>query len=241
MNRPVFSVGRVLGRSFLLWAPNAPLFALLLAAIYVPVFWALVELFPDKEHRTVYGYVGLFSSMLSWYLAAAVVTPGIIATSDGPVPSRLRAVLLDGLKGLVVAVPVALVSTVVVGLAFFLLIVPGLYLLVTSWMAVPIAVTEHCGPLAAMRRSGTLGEHRRWHILGLVVIFVLVHWAVFLVTSRLLLDEDESYRRLRGIAFLVVNVVVSVGWSASACALTYHAIRREREGENAADVGQVFD
>ncbi|HYI40350.1 MAG TPA: hypothetical protein VE053_08535 [Allosphingosinicella sp.] len=80
-----------------------------------------------------------------------------------------------------------LLSGVAVGFGFFLLVVPGLYLLGRLGPLNAVVVAEaHRNPIAALRRCWALTEGRGWSILGLILIVAIAAAIVVVVASTLL-------------------------------------------------------
>lgn len=64
-------------------------------------------------------------------------------------------------------------SAIPTGLAFLILVVPGLYITARLFLVIPVAVIERLGPVAIIRRSWTLTGPVGWTMLWLLVLALL--------------------------------------------------------------------
>lgn len=67
-----------------------------------------------------------------------------------------------------------LLAACAVMLGMLALIVPGIYLSVRLYVAVPAVVVEGAGSVEALRRSWALTAERFWHVLGVVLLTALL-------------------------------------------------------------------
>ena len=66
-----------------------------------------------------------------------------------------------------------LLSAIITGLGFLLLIVPGLYVAARLYLVLPIAVVERLGPTAILQRSWALTADSAWTILWFFLLTIL--------------------------------------------------------------------
>lgn len=146
------------------------------AMIFLPA--ALIALvFPEpagQNPATLFRELGdYFAGIWHWLALRALI--GTIGTA-----AILRLVLVPGTRvgdamvfG-VMALPayflVSLLSGLIIGFGFLLLIVPGLYLIGRLVSAAPLLIAQGQGPIAAIRGSFRLSKGRGWVVFGLVLI-----------------------------------------------------------------------
>lgn len=187
---------------------------------------------------------------LTWLLsnlATAAVTYGAIQHLRGtpaPVGSwivhALRClvpvVLVSLLASLLIAVPWGLAAYAVIGdVPFGILLalvgfVVGLMALLALSVAIPVAVVERPGILAALSRSRVLTAGARWRILGVYSVLFLL--ALFVVVPLNLLEVPW----LGHVAQALVAPLAAL-----MPALLYHALRVSKEGSDAESIAAVFD
>ncbi|MDH3592819.1 MAG: hypothetical protein OER88_13115, partial [Planctomycetota bacterium] len=165
-----FDLGRVLSLGFGVWGRNVITFVGLSALIHLPLLaffvWARYAFQPallDAESSEA-----LAESMGDWMLSAAPwliaavalqwILTGILhaAVVFGAVQAmRGDAITIGGCIGaaltrLFPVLAVTLIAAVCTVVGYFLLIVPGVYLSVIWWVAVPALMTEGIGPTTAL-------------------------------------------------------------------------------------------
>lgn len=250
-----FSIGNVLSRSFGVFFGEFPsLFAIALI-IYVPFMILVVLMSGGSPEAAVDGLVdvelpgaevappstgdqltSLLSTVLS-YLIAAAVSYAVFQRLRGREVS-IGDSLSVGFKRLLPVLGVAILTMLVIGLGFVLLIIPGLILMCVLYVATTAAVVERPGVVGAMNRSAELTKGHRWEIFGLVLIVGVMSFAVgfvllmaFGVTENVLLFTILS--GLLGLVFSLFGAVCQV--------VAYHDLRVEKEGVDTEVIAAVFD
>ena len=131
-----------------------------------------------------------------------------------------------------------MIVAVVTGFGFLLLIVPGVWLTMVLWVALPAVVIER-GGLRAITRSAELTRGFRWPIFGLALILVIANFVLVSVAgwivSALFADALLSWGLMQFVA-----VVVS-GIYGTAVSVTYHDLRVLKEGADTRSVSAVFE
>jgi len=121
---------------------------------------------------------------------------------------------------------------ILVGLAW---IVPLFWLVVSWWVAVPAVVIERPGVIGALGRSMRLTRGHRWHILVLILLIAGVGMGVGLVGGILVGVSPAA-----GVVAMRLIAVVLASLNGTFVAVTYHDLRREKEGTPADEMAQVF-
>jgi uncharacterized membrane protein len=123
---------------------------------------------------------------------------------------------------------------VVVGL---LLVLPGLILATTWFVALPVCIVEQLGLLASLRRSLKLTEGHRWKLFGLMLLLLipsLIGWAVGYWLSAAAMPVVGTVGEL-------LFDTVSTAFTAATLIVTYHELRVIKEGADFEHVAVVFD
>jgi uncharacterized membrane protein len=148
--------------------------------------------------------------------------------------------LSEGLKRLGAALGVAILFGIGVLFGLFMLVVPGLILGAMWAVAVPAAVIEKRGAIAALSRSQELTSGRRWRVFGAYVVSLLLMWVGGMVTEGVLtvvtgFKSTATYLGLWAFSALFEAF--------TACLLTtlYYYLRREKEGVDIQQIAAVFD
>ena len=118
------------------------------------------------------------------------------------------------------------IVAVATGIGFLLLVVPGVWLTLVLWVALPAVVVERAG-LRAITRSAELTKGFRVPIFALVLILWVADFAVLSVAdwivSAVIADTLLAWCVLQCV------VVVTGGIYATAVSVTYHDLRVLKE------------
>ena len=137
---------------------------------------------PEPETRDAQA---LFQVMTTyWTMAAPWVLAQILVSTIGSIAMLRLVFATNGTVGeaLVFAllllpfyVLLSICSTLIIGIGFILLIVPGIYLIgrIAPAPAVMVAETRR-NPIAAIQRSFEITKGRGWHVLGLIFVVGVV-------------------------------------------------------------------
>jgi len=243
-----FRIGTVFRLSFAIWWRNAAPFTLLTTIIYVPlILWAmsLARGQVDAAQVEQFGLVSVGIVSLLNMLLTATLTYGVVMELRGERAS-LGACVVNGLKRFFPVVGVTLLTTLAIGGATLLLIVPGLIVSCMLWVAVPAAIVERPGLMGALRRSRALTQGNKMQIFGLILLLGMLTGAVSGIMQAVLLEggsiADTSVERLPTYIYAeVVRIVVFGPLGAVLPAVSYFLLREEREGVSAAELAKVFE
>ncbi|HEX8193069.1 MAG TPA: hypothetical protein VF552_09225 [Allosphingosinicella sp.] len=186
----------------------------------------------------LFGLVGLFALFGGALLQAAVVRSAILELNGRPVDIggslRTSVSLVLPLLGLTI------VSAFGIGLAFLLLIVPGLIVMCMWYVAVPVLVEERPGIFASLSRSSELTSGSRWHVFGLLIILWIlagVVGAVFGIFPAMAAPESYLFIALAQ----AIAATVSAVFSAAMAASLYVELRQVKEGATTDSLAAIFD
>lgn len=135
----------------------------------------------------------------------------------------------------------SLLSSLILGVGFILLIVPGLYLVGRIMPAAPVMVAENVrNPITALSRSFQLTEGKGWAVFGLIAIVVIVGAIVVGVTDAIvgIILAMTAGRELGTLLTTILATVLSTGFTILLVML-YAAIYRALVGQRSVD--GVFD
>lgn len=241
----VFTAGNVLSRAFSVYGSNLASFTAITALVHIPLFAVGYLLAaevgsesPDLSRVETLGLAFTGLAVLLHPIASAAVIYGVFHSLRGQ-----RADFGDCLsQGLARALPVLGVAilagfTIMGGMLLF--IIPGLIAAVALYLAIPAAVVERIGPMAALTRSWALTDGSRWGIFGLVFVIGLMTNG----SSRIfetLWGEDAGTFGLYLAATLVVSVFAGTLGSVAE-SVAYHDLRVLKEDLDADDLLSVFD
>ena len=255
---PSFTVGGVLSRTLRVWWAHVGPFAAMSLVVYAPLIagfglvfgWVMTSAqgrAPEPgEIATGMGLVlaAGAGSLVLWVVEVGAVTYGTVRWLNGERAPFGRMVGVGFRRGLPVVGTGFLVWLVTIA-GFFLLLVPGVLLLVAACVAVPAAVVERPGLVGAIRRSFDLTRGSRWALFaaGLVIgvlqaVLSAVVQAAFLLFAALIPPAWAFGATM--VASQVGNALFSV-LPIVAIAVCYHDLRLAKEGADTAELARVFE
>jgi hypothetical protein len=102
-------------------------------------------------------------------------------------------------------IAVSILAGIGIVIGFFLLIIPGLFLM-TIWSVVaPVTVLERPGVFAAFGRSHALVKGYGWQVFGVIVVVILISIVAGLIVAVIAASLGEAGRALVQWAFNVVT------------------------------------
>ena len=243
-----FSIGRVIGDSFGVYARNFVSFtALALVIGLVSLFFQLLIFVPmmvsgaQDPTQMNWGLVFLGSviPMIVNALTQATIIYGTFQDLRGQ-----RASIGDCIaRGLGSIVPVIIGSILLalgVGVGFMLIIVPGLILIVMWWVYIPAIVVESKGIIGAFGRSRELTRGRRWHVFGLIMLVGIVVLIITFVIGKVLQDATGQVSTVGSIVQYAVLSVLTA-FNSVLVAVGYYYLRAEKEGTDVNAIASIFD
>lgn len=101
-----------------------------------------------------------------------------------------------------------IVTGITVFLGLMLFVIPGLYILAALYMAPPIALAENVGFEQAMRKSWTMSEGRKFEILGIIFVpIMLLLVLVFVLMGGTIAQFFLSGISSNSIGFSLISIV----------------------------------
>jgi hypothetical protein len=172
-------------------------------------FFAMLNALADLMTNPAFLLVAGVQMILStWVMSAGYLKVSAIGAGDG---LGLGATLLRALKRLPVLVVMIILASIVLTIAFFLLIVPGLILSVSLALCYTLAVLENRGPVEAMTNSHRLVWGNWWRTAAILTVGFIVIIVISMVAG-LISGVLTPLLALSGGAEYVLLVTTIVGW-----------------------------
>lgn len=245
-----FSIGSVIGSSFGVYARNFVSFTIL--ALLIGAIQLIVGLIsPQSESGVItsneVGYTGVIVTLLATFLVYGLTQAAIIYGTFQDLRGQKASIGDCIARGLATAVPVivgSILLSLAIGVGTLFFLIPGLILALMWWVYIPVVVVERKGIMASFGRSAELTSGRRWHILGLLILVVVISMAagfiVVLVMGVVLSASGTADPLALQIPIYVINAVATA-YSSVLVAVCYYYLRAEKEGISADDIARVFD
>jgi hypothetical protein len=250
-----FSIGRVIGDSFGVLARNIVSFGLLALLIGVIQLLFVLFLFNPAEFEAAAGatpeQLEQMMAQFSWGLfflyfvvlmvVTALTQAAIIYGTFQDLRGQKAGIgdcIARGLSSIVPVVVGSLLLSFGVMIGMILVIVPGIILLLMWWVYIPAIVVEGKGVIGGFGRSRELTRGRRWHILGLAVIVLVltmvINFIVSFVTSAVASLTAQAIVEYAVFALITAfnSVLGAVG---------YYYLRAEKEGTDVNEIARIFD
>ncbi|HEX5061021.1 MAG TPA: hypothetical protein VFV99_16755 [Kofleriaceae bacterium] len=221
-----FSVLKVLGTALRVTKRNFVPFLVLACVLDLPVI--LLRLSGQIEDVVV----ALVLQLITHALMTAVVAYGVIMELHGSRPST-RACIAKGFAQIGPVVGVTVISTLAIGAATLLFVIPGIIVGLMFFVIVPVTVVEGLGIDAAMKRSSELTRGRKGDLFLIMTFAGALGVAIELVAQFELGPEAAFVWRAVGGAFSSMFLAVAVG-------VVYVELRKLRDGIQIPDIATAF-
>ena len=243
-----FSIGRVIGDSFGVYARNFISFTVLALVIgLVSLVFQLLVFLPmmvsgSQDPTQMNWGVILLGSVIPMIVNALTQATIIYGTFQDIRGQRagIGDCIARGLASIVPVIVGSILLSLGFGIGFVLLIVPGLILLVMWWVYVPAIVVERKGIIEAFGRSRELTRGRRWHILGLALIVGIAALVISFVIGKALQDPTGQVSTVGSIVQYAVLSVLTA-FNSVLVAVGYYYLRVEKEGTDVNAIASIFD
>jgi hypothetical protein len=169
-------------------------------------------------------------------LVTAAVSYGVFQDLRGR-RAGIGACLSRGIAAILPVVIASVLFSLVVGVGWLLLVVPGVLMWLAFWLYIPVIVVEKSGILESFSRSAFLTKGRRWTVVGLWVVVGIAWQIVSTGLTKVSLAAPGEW-----------SSVVLYAWQAAATAfgavmtaVSYYCLRADKEGVAIDDIAKVFD
>lgn len=191
-------------------------------------------------HAVVMGFI----TLLSRSLTEATLIYGTFQDLRGQ-KAGVGACVAQGLTSIISVIFGSIISSIGIGVASLLFLVPGLIVMTIWWVYVPAIVVERKGIFDAFSRSADLTAGHRWAALGLIIVVILLSMAVTYISEMASYAVITIWPGMDAfLLFLVVNYVggaLTTAFGAVLVAVGYYYLRAERDGIDADQIASIFD
>lgn len=189
--------------------------------------------------------INLLAAVPAYILIGAVTHGSLVFFNGGR--ATFGESLGTGLRSAIPLVGLGFVSSVAMGFAFILLVIPGL-LVATRWaVAAPAMVAESKGVFGSLERSKDLTEGSRWRVFALIAIYGVVSILVGMAASLPLGALGGGSLNWTGgispvaMAITFVSAVLNSVIASAGSASLYFELRTIKEGASSAELAAIFD
>jgi uncharacterized membrane protein len=214
----------VIGEAWAMYRAHAAHFLTLAFVVYVVA--ALVQLVLTGSLGAVGALLAAIVSLVAAFLLQAALVKAVDDVRDGRVDLSLPETLQAARPAIVRVAIGSILAGIATGIGFFLLIVPGLYLLTIWCLIVPVLVLEGAAVGAAFGRSRQLVSGFGWQVFGtLVMVFLLLLVVDLLIGLILTSLPDAARTSVSG----VVSGTLVAPFLALVVTLGYYRLRNAHE------------
>jgi len=249
---PAFSIGRVLGQGFGVFARNFISFTLL--ALLIGLIDLLARIFyfipnqvgaPGEFRVTGFDVIALiFVTLLTYSLTQATIIYGTFQDLRGD-KAQIGSCVVHGLTSMFPVIIGSIILSIAVGLASLLVLIPGLILMAMWWVYIPAIVIERKSISAGFGRSVELTRGRGWAIFGIIIIILILSAGVTFVTHitsmSLIRISSSTHISLAPLILDYVGRSLTAAFGAVVVAVGYYHLRTEKEGIDVNQIASVFD
>ena len=239
-------IGEVVSTTLKLATSNfAHYFLLCILLLGIPTFVFNAFVFSDRFYA--FGIFSSLGSALIYSIFSLVLQASI--THSAVEELNLKKVTVKGSVSAAISylLPLIFLSILMglgVGIGFFLLIVPGVFLSIIWVACVPALISEHIGVFEAFGRSVMLTEGQRWRILALVLIVLvigtIVNFVLGLLTSSIFYTASYSPSLMIILMEAIGGVITAMAGSIGSAVL-YTRLRQIKDGVDVSQISKVFE
>jgi hypothetical protein len=123
-------------------------------------------------------FFGLFVVLIATYVLQATLVKAVQDVRDGRADLSIGETISAVTPSLWAVIGASVLASVGIWIGFWLIIVPGLYLMTIWAVIVPVIVIERSGVLASFTRSRELVRGHGWHVFGTLVLVYIIQIVV---------------------------------------------------------------
>jgi hypothetical protein len=236
-----FRVGDVLSETFSVFAGKPGSFLLLALVPLLPVL-ALDLLTlngqPAGQSVQIPATLAGLSGILGLVLGLVAQSMTLLAAFQQMAgrPFNIAQSLGVGFGRLLPVCCVALLSALFTVVASLFLVVPGIIVFCSLYVAVPVCVIEKPGIFASIDRSAKLTRGSRWQLFGLLALATIIG-GIFQFALTALFDVTTLWGKLLDFGWQVI----AASFDGVLAAVVYHDLRMSKEGMDIDNLANVFD
>lgn len=246
--RPL-GVGEIVDATFTVYRRRfGPMLAIVLMLVFIPFLVSLVGgCSLDSGGTTTCTspigwlgyYVGVVGSMVAG-VAAVLVAAGAYAD----VPSDWRSAMSAGIRRIIAIIAATIVAGVLMAIGFVLLIIPGIFVLVSLAVVWEALIIEGIGPMESIKRSWRLVAGERWRVFGaglLVIVLMVIFVGVVSAVIALILSAGLGVSGgMTGYLVQQVASLLSIPLTAALGTVIYLDLRVRKESLSAAELAAAL-
>lgn len=246
--RPL-GVGEIVDATFTVYRRRfGPMLAIVLMLVFIPFLVSLVGgCSLDSGGITTCTspigwlgyYVGVVGSMVAG-VAAVLVAAGAYAD----VPSDWRSAMSTGIRRIIAIIAATIVAGVLMAIGFVLLIIPGIFVLVSLAVVWEALIIEGIGPMESIKRSWRLVAGERWRVFGaglLVIVLMVIFVGVVSAVIALILSAGLGVSGgMTGYLVQQVASLLSIPLTAALGTVIYLDLRVRKESLSAAELAAAL-
>lgn len=237
--RPSVQIGTLLSATFKVLLANFVPFVVLVSVVLSPVIVLTIQntqrALTNPDPLPIRDILNGVLALILTQVASAALVYGVFQHLSGS-PASIGDCIVKGLRKTPIAILTGVVYSLMVGLGVLLCIVPGVYLGVVYCVAVPVAVLEGKGFVAAMKRSKELTIGHGWTLLAAYII-VFVGLTLVNLSGLILLFAFPSVLGIWLATLQVLRAMVQ----ATLIGVAYYQLRSTGEDLDLVTVAKVFE
>jgi len=193
--RPL-GVGEIVDATFTVYRRRfGPMFTIALVLVFIPFLVSLaggcsLDSAGTTTCTSPIGWLGYYASVVG-SIVAGVAAILVAAGAYADVPSDWRNAMSIGIRRIVAIILVTIVAGVLMAIGFVLLIIPGIFVLVSLAVVWEALIIEGIGPMESIKRSWRLVSGERWRVFGagvLVIVLMVIFVGVVSAVIALILS-----------------------------------------------------
>lgn len=174
----------VLGEAWDLYRRHATHFLVISFVVYLAV--AIVSAILAAVLGGFGGLLGDILSVFGMFLLQAALVKAVQDVRDGRVDLSVRETVSAATPSVGAVALASILASIAIGIGFFLLIVPGLFLATFLSLIVPCIVIGGASALSSFERSWRMVSGYGWHVFGTYVVTFLVLIVANIILSIIL-------------------------------------------------------
>ena len=244
-----FRAKAVLSRTLAIWGKHVIPFSVLSLVCFIPDFIVNVSYIVALQNGLripEWSFIAVSTALacLLGLVVTSAVTYGTIQELRGR-PATLGETISVGLGRILGVLGTAIIAGLAICIGTALLIIPGLVVSLTLFVAIPAAVVEKASSFGALRRSAELTQDHRVTIFAIVFWINLTERVVLKITEVLIANGLAGSPTISKIImyslFEVAAIALLAPFAAVASAVVYHELRRIKDGSDIEALAAVFD
>ncbi|MDE0376610.1 MAG: hypothetical protein OXK16_11720 [bacterium] len=246
--RPL-GVGEIVDATFTVYRRRfGPMFAIVLMLVFIPFLVSLaggcsLDAGGTTTCTSPIGWLGYYVGVVG-SIVAGVAAVLVAAGAYADVPSDWRSAMSIGVRRTVAILLATIVAGILMVIGFVLLVIPGIFVLVSLAVTWEALIIEGVGPMESIKRSWRLVSGERWRVFGagvlvivLMVIFVGVVSAVIALILSAVLGVSGG---MTGYLVQQVASLLSIPLTAALGTVIYLDLRVRKESLSADELAAAL-